>query len=38
MTQLVLIMFNPEREIRVETDSSDYIIGIVLSQSNKEGR
>ena len=31
MTQLVLVIFDPEREIRVETDLSDYTIDIVLS-------
>ena len=38
MTQLVLVIFDPEREIRIETDLSDYTISIVLSQFNKEGR
>ena len=31
MTQLVLVIFDLEREIRVEIDSSDYTIGTVLS-------
>ena len=38
MTQLVLVIFDLEREIRIEIDLSDYTIGIVLNQSNKEGR
>ena len=31
MTQLVLVIFDLEREIRVETDLSDYTISIVLN-------
>ena len=38
ITQLVLVIFNLEREIRVETDLLDYTISTVLSQPNKEGR
>ena len=38
VTQLVLVIFDLEREIRVETDLLDYTIGIVLSQPNEEGR
>jgi hypothetical protein len=34
----VLISFNPEREIQVETDASDYAMGAVLSQKNDQGR
>ena len=32
----VLASFDPEKEIRVETDASDYAIGAVLSQPNEE--
>ena len=38
VTQLVLVIFNLEREIQVEIDSLDYTIGTVLSQPNKEGK
>jgi hypothetical protein len=34
----VLTSFDPEKEIKVETDSSDYAIGAVLSQPNEQGR
>jgi hypothetical protein len=34
----VLTSFHPDKEIRVETDSSDYAIGAVLSQPNEQGR
>ena len=34
----VLNSFDPEKEIRLETDSSDYAIGAVLSQPNEQGR
>lgn len=34
----VLASFDPTKEIRVETDSSDYAIGAVLSQPNEQGR
>ena len=38
MTQSVLVIFDPEREIRVETDLLDYTISTVLSQPNEERR
>ena len=34
----VLASFNPNKEIRVETDSSDYAIGAVISQPNEQGK
>jgi hypothetical protein len=37
-TSPVLASFQPDKEIRVETDSSDYAIGAVLSQPNEHGR
>jgi len=37
MTALILIYFNFDLEYIVEIDSSDYILGEVLSQYNKNG-
>lgn len=37
-TAPVLASFDPKKEIRVETDSSDYALGAVLSQPNEQGR
>lgn len=37
-TAPLLATFDPEKEIRVETDSSDYALGAVLSQPNEQGR
>jgi RNase H-like domain found in reverse transcriptase len=37
-TALVLASFNPDLEIRLETDVSDFAIGAVLSQPNSEGK
>jgi hypothetical protein len=37
-TAPVLIAFDPEKEITVETDASDYALGAVLSQPNAEGK
>jgi hypothetical protein len=37
-TSPVLASFQPDKEIRVETDSSDYALGAVLSQPNEQGR
>lgn len=34
----VLASFDPEKKIQLETDSSDYAIGAVLSQPNEQGR
>jgi hypothetical protein len=34
----ILISFDPDKEIRIETDSSDYAIGAVLSQQGESGR
>jgi hypothetical protein len=37
-TAPVLIAFDPEKEITVETDASDYALGAVLSQPNAGGK
>ena len=34
----VLASFTPDKEIRLETDSSDFAIGAVLSQPNEQGK
>ena len=31
-------MFNLEKLITIETDVSDYVIGVILNQPNDEGR
>jgi hypothetical protein len=38
MTAPVLAIFDPEEEITLETDVSDYAIGACLSQRDSEGR
>ena len=38
VTKLVLVLFDLEKKYRVETDSLDYAIGAILSQSDKQGR
>jgi RNase H-like domain found in reverse transcriptase len=37
-TAPVLASFNPDLEIRLKTDVSDFAIGAVLSQPNSEGK
>jgi hypothetical protein len=34
----VLMAFDPKKQIRVETDASDFALGAVLSQENKDGK
>jgi hypothetical protein len=34
----ILIIFDPEKEITVETDVSDFALGAVLSQAGKDGK
>jgi hypothetical protein len=38
MTTPVLAIFNPEKEITLETDASDYIIRACISQKDLKGR
>jgi hypothetical protein len=38
MTASVLVIFDPEKEITLETDISDYAIGACLSQKDLEGK
>jgi hypothetical protein len=38
ITASVLAIFDPEKEITLETDASDYAIGVCISQKDSEGR